>query len=72
MSRDTTYYTDPEDFRPERFLQAEPELDPNMYMFGFGRRQVQCPSRHSVDPDIHPGRVRARTSPTPLYISLSS
>ncbi|KAF7366394.1 O-methylsterigmatocystin oxidoreductase [Mycena sanguinolenta] len=32
MSRDTTYYTDPEDFRPERFLGAEPELDPNTYI----------------------------------------
>jgi hypothetical protein len=38
MSRDTTYYTDPEDFRPERYLKEQPELDPNTYMFGFGRR----------------------------------
>ncbi|KAJ7726908.1 cytochrome P450 [Mycena metata] len=43
MSRDTTYYTDPEDFRPERFLKEQPELDPNTYMFGFGRRA--CPGQ---------------------------
>jgi cytochrome P450 len=40
MSRDTNYYTDPEDFRPERYLKEQPELDPNNYMFGFGRRHV--------------------------------
>ncbi|KAF7366405.1 O-methylsterigmatocystin oxidoreductase [Mycena sanguinolenta] len=45
MTRDTSYYTDPEDFRPERFLGTEPELDPNTYMFGFGRRQVQLVRR---------------------------
>ncbi|KAF8178148.1 cytochrome P450 [Mycena galopus ATCC 62051] len=43
MSRDKTYYTDPEDFRPERYLQVQPELDPNTYMFGFGRRA--CPGQ---------------------------
>ncbi|KAF7292754.1 O-methylsterigmatocystin oxidoreductase [Mycena indigotica] len=43
MSRDTKYYTDPEAFRPERFLGANPELDPNVYMFGFGRRA--CPGQ---------------------------
>ncbi|KAF7329985.1 O-methylsterigmatocystin oxidoreductase [Mycena kentingensis (nom. inval.)] len=43
MSRDTRYYTDPEAFRPERFLGPTPELDPNTYMFGFGRRA--CPGQ---------------------------
>ncbi|KAJ7481760.1 cytochrome P450 oxidoreductase [Mycena latifolia] len=57
MSRDTTYYTDPEDFRPERYLKAEPELDPNTYMFGFARPNNQfcraCPGQDFANAIIY-------------------
>lgn len=32
---------DPESFAPERFLRADPPLNPALYGFGFGRRR--CP-----------------------------
>jgi cytochrome P450 len=41
-------YTDPLTFRPERFLGASPEPDPD-FVFGFGRR-------------VCPGQVLAQTS----------
>ncbi|KAG6910303.1 hypothetical protein DXG01_011700 [Tephrocybe rancida] len=46
ITRDPQLYSDPSEFRPERFLTGEgrtPELDPNTYMFGFGRRA--CPGK---------------------------
>jgi cytochrome P450 len=36
-------YSDPEVFRPERFLGDAPEQDPREYAFGFGRRV--CPGQ---------------------------
>jgi hypothetical protein len=41
MSRDGSYYQDPSCFKPERFLPIDgqsPELDPDVNVFGFGRR----------------------------------
>jgi cytochrome P450 len=38
MSRDYRNYKNPEVFDPTRFLSDLPELDPKVYIFGFGRR----------------------------------
>ncbi|KIO33203.1 hypothetical protein M407DRAFT_241182 [Tulasnella calospora MUT 4182] len=38
ISRNTSYYTNPSVFDPERFLKPTPELDPRRFTFGFGRR----------------------------------
>ena len=41
MLRDPTRYSEPDLFRPDRFLAsdgAEPEYDPRHIVFGFGRR----------------------------------
>ena len=41
MLRDPDVYTDPAEFKPERFLGEdgrEPEQDPRCAVFGFGRR----------------------------------
>lgn len=38
ISRDPALYRDPESVMPERFLGDEPELDPYVLAFGFGRR----------------------------------
>jgi len=40
MSRDPDVYKDPETLNPARFLGANPERDPSLYAFGFGRRLV--------------------------------
>lgn len=41
MLRDERTYTDPLEFKPERFLGDNPEQDPRNACFGFGRRR--CP-----------------------------
>lgn len=45
MSRDERMYDDPNEFKPERFLDLKPEvmerLDPRKYVFGHGRRCVE-------------------------------
>lgn len=47
-SRDSRFYSDPEEFRPERFLKdgrLNPDvLDPELIVFGYGRRI--CPGLH--------------------------
>ncbi|KAG5726574.1 O-methylsterigmatocystin oxidoreductase [Termitomyces sp. T112] len=46
ITHDPQLYSDPLEFRPERFLPSEgytPELDPKTYMFGFGKRV--CPGK---------------------------
>ena len=43
MTRDPNVYSDPLEFKPERFLEGEgrvPEQDPRYSVFGFGRRYV--------------------------------
>ena len=40
MLHDPREYSDPMEFRPERFLGEHPELDPRAIIFGFGRRWV--------------------------------
>jgi len=50
MTHDPRIYEDPSTFKPERFLQPEPERDPRQFMFGFGRRV--CAGRHLADVSI--------------------
>jgi cytochrome P450 len=40
MLRDKRFWDDPEEFKPERFLQElkEGQIDPKSLIFGFGRR----------------------------------
>ena len=49
IARDPNVYTEPQEFRPERFLNASGQLNDNAYpethqlghvTFGFGRRYV--------------------------------
>lgn len=44
MSRDTRFYPDPEEFRPERFMVPDEKKDellmPSSFVFGFGRRSA--------------------------------
>ncbi|KAF8343004.1 cytochrome P450 [Cantharellus anzutake] len=47
MSRDERYYTEPEKFKPERFLGDSPALDPKEFIFGFGRRK--CVGLHFAE-----------------------
>ncbi|QRW10511.1 cytochrome P450 family protein [Ceratobasidium sp. AG-Ba] len=44
IAHDPDIYPDPHVFRPERYLQEKPNLDPRKYIFGFGRRV--CPGIH--------------------------
>ena len=54
MSRDPELYPDPDMFLPERYINAEGQLDiskgdPAEYAFGFGRRSVRsCLSLSSL------------------------
>jgi cytochrome P450 len=50
FSRDPNVYTDPSDFRPERFLGPKPEQDPRTYVFGFGRRV--CPGQQLAEASV--------------------
>ena len=44
MLRDESVYPDASTFKPERFMEVDPEkqklMDPRNYVFGFGRRRV--------------------------------
>ncbi|CDO75200.1 hypothetical protein BN946_scf184794.g7 [Trametes cinnabarina] len=46
LSRDTEEYSDPDEFKPERFLDPN-RRDPMAYVFGNGRRI--CAGRHFAD-----------------------
>ncbi|KAL1938291.1 hypothetical protein VTO73DRAFT_11742 [Trametes versicolor] len=55
MSRDTRYYPEPEEFRPERHLGTEVKagddyVPPSSFVFGFGRRA--CPGQALADASI--------------------
>ncbi|KAG1886216.1 cytochrome P450 [Suillus subluteus] len=53
MLNDQRTYANPSQFNPERFLTndgKEPEMDPRMICFGFGRRI--CPGLHLADASI--------------------
>ena len=47
---DPNTYTDPDAFRPERFMGSNPEMDPHALVFGFGRRV--CPGRELADTSL--------------------
>lgn len=50
FTHDPAVYSDPEKFKPERYFATkgrEPEPDPHMFSFGFGRRV--CPGRILAD-----------------------
>ena len=51
MSRDSSLYPEPNAFKPDRFLNLDPDtraaMDPRNYVFGFGRRI--CPGMHLVE-----------------------
>lgn len=50
---DPSLYHDPMAFKPERFLEADgqsPEIDPQSFVFGFGRRI--CPGRILADSTV--------------------
>ncbi|KAF8511558.1 cytochrome P450 oxidoreductase [Hysterangium stoloniferum] len=51
ISRDPQHHTNPEIFRPERYLGDNPELDPHIYAFGFGRRR--CPGIELADASVY-------------------
>ncbi|TFY58883.1 hypothetical protein EVJ58_g6128 [Rhodofomes roseus] len=50
ITRDPEYYEEPDVFKPERFLSANPERDPRDFVFGFGRRL--CPGQAFGDSSI--------------------
>ncbi|KAJ8473197.1 hypothetical protein ONZ45_g16385 [Pleurotus djamor] len=50
MLHDPATYSDPMQFRPERFLGPRPERDPRDACFGFGRRI--CPGRVLADASV--------------------
>ncbi|KAI0832849.1 CyP450 monooxygenase [Trametes gibbosa] len=50
FSRDPEEYPDPEEFRPQRFLEDPPARDPMTYVFGHGRRI--CPGRYFADASL--------------------
>jgi len=52
MTHDDVRYPDPNDFKPERFLNSDGTLNDAAvsYVFGFGRRM--CPGRHFADASI--------------------
>ncbi|KAI0655730.1 cytochrome P450 [Cubamyces menziesii] len=59
MSRDTRYYPEPEEFRPERYLTSDGRLRedvllPSSFVFGFGRRLRHriCPGQAMADASI--------------------
>ncbi|OJT11094.1 hypothetical protein TRAPUB_12378 [Trametes pubescens] len=66
MTRDTRFYPDPEDFRPERFIVPDEQKDellmPSSFVFGFGRRSAVyavssfphrvCPGQALADPSL--------------------
>lgn len=43
LLHDPDTYKNPDEFRPERYLGENPELDPSNMVFGFGRRYVLFP-----------------------------
>ncbi len=75
MTRDATQFTNPDEFIPERFLEgtlngpSTKRYDPNVFVFGFGRRCVYCRtsvlSYHQTEVSAI-GGARGLTSPTRL------
>ncbi|TDL20094.1 cytochrome P450 [Rickenella mellea] len=53
FTHDPVTYHQPYEFKPERFLSAQPEQDPHTLSFGFGRRI--CPGKELADSSIFLG-----------------
>ncbi|KAG1805788.1 cytochrome P450 [Suillus subaureus] len=51
VSRDKEMYSDPLEFRPERFLGPSPQSDPRKFVFGFGHRK--CPGLHLAEASLY-------------------
>ncbi|OSD03860.1 cytochrome P450 [Trametes coccinea BRFM310] len=59
MTRDERYYPEPEEFRPERYLTTDGQMDgevllPSSFIFGYGRRQHHriCPGQAFAEATI--------------------
>ncbi|TDL20089.1 cytochrome P450 [Rickenella mellea] len=53
FTHDPVTYHQPFEFKPERFLSAQPERDPHTLSFGFGRRI--CPGKELADSSVFLG-----------------
>ncbi|PYI11227.1 flavonoid 3-hydroxylase [Aspergillus sclerotiicarbonarius CBS 121057] len=51
FTHDPTHYPDPSTFNPDRFLGPNPQQDPRLYAFGFGRRI--CPGQLLAEKNIY-------------------